>query len=162
MHPAERKEGISLKYLVKKAQQGDAQAFVRLIDMHKQSMYKIARSYFTSDEDIADAIQDTIETCWKSIGHLAEAEYFRTWMTRILINKCIDIIRKNKREHPVSDFPEYGEVSRELDNSEFNELMNSLDEKYRTILLLYYGEGFKIRRSKFKEIWTGQEAVHQN
>ena len=98
MHPAERKEGISLKYLVKKAQQGDAQAFVRLIDTHKQSMYKIARSYFTSDEDIADAIQDTIETCWKSIGHLAEAEYFRTWMTRILINKCIDIIRKNKRD----------------------------------------------------------------
>lgn len=105
MHPAERKEGISLKYLVKKAQQGDAQAFVRLIDMHKQSMYKIARSYFTSDEDIADAIQDTIETCWKSIGHLAEAEYFRTWMTRILINKCIDIIRKNKREHPVCEVP---------------------------------------------------------
>ena len=42
------------------------------------------------------------------------------------------------------NFPEYGEVSRELENSEFNELMNSLDEKYRTILLLYYGEGFKI------------------
>ena len=57
----------------------------------------------TGEEDIADAIQDTIETCWKSIGHLAEAEYFRTWMTRILINKCIDIIRKNKREHPVSE-----------------------------------------------------------
>ena len=182
MYPAERKEGISLKYLVIKAQQGDAQAFVRLMDMHKQSMYKIARSYFTSDEDIADAIQDTIETCWKSIGQLAEAEYFRTWMTRILINKCIDIIRKNKREHPVNEFPEYGEVSSELDTSEFNELMNSLDEKYRTILLLYYGEGFKISeiaqlldmeentvktrlsrgRSKFKEIWTGQEAIHQN
>ena len=182
MYPAEGKEGISLKYLVIKAQQGDARAFVRLMDMHKQSMYKIARSYFTSDEDIADAIQDTIETCWKSIGQLAEAEYFRTWMTRILINKCIDIIRKNKREHPVSEFPEYGEVSSELDTSEFNELMNSLDEKYRTILLLYYGEGFKISeiaqlldmeentvktrlsrgRSKFKEIWTGQEAIHQN
>ena len=140
MYPAERKEGVSLKYLVIKAQQGDAQAFVRLMEMNKQSMYKIARSYFTSDEDIADAIQDTIETCYRSISHLAESEYFRTWLTRILINKCIDIIRKNKREHPVSDFPEYGEVSRELNNSEFNELMNKQNEKYRTILLLYYGE----------------------
>ena len=148
MYPAERKEGVSLKYLVIKAQQGDAQAFVRLMEMNKQSMYKIARSYFTSDEDIADAIQDTIETCYRSISHLAESEYFRTWLTRILINKCIDIIRKNKREHPVSDFPEYGEVSRELDNSEFNELMNSLDEKYRTILLLYYGEGHGGKHSK--------------
>ena len=66
-------------------------------------MYKIARSYFTNDEDIADAIQDTIETCYRSIRHLADPGYFRTWMTRILINKCIDIIRKNKKEHPVSE-----------------------------------------------------------
>ena len=157
-------------------------AFVRLIEMNKQSMYKVARSYFTNDEDIADAIQDTIETCYRSISHLAEAQYFRTWLTRILINKCIDILRKNKREHPVSEFPEYGESSMELNNYEFNELMNSLDEKYRTILLLYYGEGFKISeiaqlldmeentvktrlsrgRSKFREPWTVQETVHQN
>lgn len=104
MHSAERKEGSSLKHLVKKAQQGDARAFVRLIEINKQSMYKIARSYFTNDEDIADAIQDTIETCYRSIRHLADPGYFRTWMTRILINKCIDIIRKNKKEHPVSEF----------------------------------------------------------
>lgn len=103
MHSAERKEGSSLKHLVKKAQQGDARAFVRLIELNKQSMYKIARSYFTNDEDIADAIQDTIETCYRSIRHLADPGYFRTWMTRILINKCIDIIRKNKKEHPVSE-----------------------------------------------------------
>ena len=103
MHSAERKEGSSLKHLVKKAQQGDARAFVRLIEINKQSMYKIARSYFTNDKDIADAIQDTIETCYRSIRHLADPGYFRTWMTRILINKCIDIIRKNKKEHPVSE-----------------------------------------------------------
>ena len=103
MHSAERKEGSSLKHLVKKAQQGDARAFVRPIEINKQSMYKIARFYFTNDEDIADAIQDTIETCYRSIRHLADPGYFRTWMTRILINKCIDIIRKNKKEHPVSE-----------------------------------------------------------
>lgn len=97
MHSAERKEGSSLKHLVKKAQQGDARAFVRLIEINKQSMYKIARSYFTNDEDIADAIQDTIETCYRSIRHLADPGYFRTWMTRILINKCIDIIRKKQK-----------------------------------------------------------------
>lgn len=171
-----------MEQLVTKAQQGDGRAFVRLIEMNKQSMYKVARSYFTSDEDIADAIQDTIETCYRSVRELNDAKYFRTWLTRILINKCIDILRKNKREHPVSDFPEYGEVSMELNNYEFNELMNSLDERYRTILLLYYGEGFKISeiaqlldmeentvktrlsrgRSRFREIWNEQEAVHQN
>ena len=163
-----------------KKQRNKARTFIQLVESNKQSMYKIARSYLSNDEDIADAIQDAIESCWRNLDQLDKPAYFRTWMTRILIHKCIDIIRKNKREHPVSDFPEYGEVSRELDNSEFNELMNSLDEKYRTILLLYYGEGFKISeiaqlldmeentvktrlsrgRSKFREIWTSQEAFH--
>jgi len=41
MYPAERKEGISLEHLVTKAQQGDGRAFVRLIEMNKQSMYKV-------------------------------------------------------------------------------------------------------------------------
>ncbi len=182
MHLSERKEGNSLKTLVIKARKGDARAFIRLIDMNTQSMYKIARSYLTSDEDIADAIQDTIETCYRTIARLEDADYFRTWLTRILINKCIDIIRKNRRERPVSEFPEYGEVSTELSNCEFNDLMNTLDEKYRTILLLYYGEGFKISeiarlldmeentvktrlsrgRRKFRDIWTAQDAVQQN
>ena len=58
----QRKEGISLEYLVRKAQQGDSHAFIELIELNKQSMYKVARSYFSGEEDIADAMQDTIGT----------------------------------------------------------------------------------------------------
>ena len=175
-----RKEGVPLEYLVKKAQKGDSRAFIELIEANKQDLYKIARSYFSNEEDIADAIQDTIESCYRSLPYLDKAEYFRTWLIRILINKCIDIIRKNKRERPVEVFPERGEICMELRHCEFEELMRSLDEKYRTILLLYYGEGLKISeiaqlldmeentvktrlargRKKFKEIWSdGREEV---
>ena len=42
MYPTERKEGVFLEHLVTKAQQGDGRAFVRLIEMNKQSMYKVA------------------------------------------------------------------------------------------------------------------------
>jgi hypothetical protein len=41
MYPTERKEGVFLEHLVTKAQQGDGRAFVRLIEMNKQSMYKV-------------------------------------------------------------------------------------------------------------------------
>ena len=179
MELSKRKEGISLKYLVIKAQKGDAQAFIELIEQNKQSMYKVARSYFQNEEDIADALQDTIEACYRSIPHLANPEYFRTWLIRITINKCNDIIRKNRREHPTAEFPEQGEICMELKNCEFEELMRSLNEKYRTVLLLYYGEGFKVSeiaqlldmeentvkthltrgRKKFKEIWSAQSAA---
>lgn len=165
-----------------KKQRNKARTFIQLVESNKQSMYKIARSYLSNDEDIADAIQDAIESCWRNLDQLDKPAYFRTWMTRILIHKCIDIIRKNRREHPVSDFPEYGAEHKDLDNYEFSELMKSLDEKYRTILLLYYGEGFKISeiaqlldmeentvktrlsrgRQKFRMIWDSQDAVRQS
>ena len=165
-----------------KKQRNKARTFIQLVESNKQSMYKIARSYLSNDEDIADAIQDAIESCWRNLDQLEKPAYFRTWMTRILIHKCIDIIRKNRREHPVSDFPEYGAEHKDLDNYEFSELMKSLDEKYRTILLLYYGEGFKISeiaqlldmeentvksrlsrgRQKFRMMWDSQDAVRQS
>ena len=165
-----------------KKQRNKARTFIQLVESNKQSMYKIARSYLLNDEDIADAIQDAIESCWRNLDQLEKPAYFRTWMTRILIHKCIDIIRKNRREHPVSDFPEYGAEHKDLDNYEFSELMKSLDEKYRTILLLYYGEGFKISeiaqlldmeentvktrlsrgRQKFRMMWDSQDAVRQS
>ena len=175
----QRKEGTSLEYLVRKAQQGDSHAFIELIELNKQSMYKVARSYFSGEEDIADAMQDTIETAYRSIARLKQTKYFRTWLIRILINKCIDMIRKNQRERPVEFFPERGEICMELTNCEFEELMRCLDEKYRTILLLYYGEGFKVTeiaqllemeentvksrlargREKFRQIWIAQNAA---
>ena len=165
-----------------KKQRNKARTFIQLVESNKQSMYKIARSYLSNDEDIADAIQDAIESCWRNLDQLEKPAYFRTWMTRILIHKCIDIIRKNRREHPVSDFPEYGAEHKDLDNYEFSELMKSLDEKYRTILLLYYGEGFKISeiaqlldmeentvktrlsrgRQKFRMMWDSEDAVRQS
>ena len=128
----QRKEGISLEYLVHKAQQGDSHAFIELIELNKQSMYKTARSYFSSEDDIADVMQDTIETACRSITPLNTAQYFRTRLIRILINKCIDMKRKNQQESPFEFFPEQGEICMELTNCEFEELIRCLDEKYRT------------------------------
>ena len=134
-----------MKFLVKRAQRRDDQAFVELIELCKSSMYKVARSYLRQDEDIADAISQTILNCYDNIAKLKNPKYFKTWLTRILINNCKDIIRKNQKEHLLEILPEQGEECMELKNYEFQELMNSLDDKYRVVLLLYYGEGFKIR-----------------
>ena len=46
--------------LIRKAKKGDKDAFCRLMDENVQSMYKIAAAYLKNDEDVADAIQDTI------------------------------------------------------------------------------------------------------
>ena len=79
--------------LVRRAKKKDDQAFVELIDRCKGDLYKVARSYLNSEDDIADAIQETVIDCYEKIGSLREAKYFKTWLTRILINNCNDILR---------------------------------------------------------------------
>ena len=86
-----------MELYIKRAKKGDIEAFINLMEMNKTSMYKAAKSILNNDEDIADAIQETILSCYKNIENLKEVKYFKTWMTRILINKCNDIIRANKK-----------------------------------------------------------------
>lgn len=131
--------------LVQKAKNGDADAFTQLMQMHMQSMYKVAKSILRSDEDAADAIQDTIFSGWRNLSSLNEAGYFKTWMIRILINKCKDYIRKSQ---PVfGDEELFGISSNDagIENAEWKETLRQLDEKYRLVLMLYYIEGFKTR-----------------
>lgn len=58
------------EFLIRKAKKGDKDAFCRLMDMHVQCMYKIAISYLKNDEDVADAIQDTILSCYENLPGL--------------------------------------------------------------------------------------------
>lgn len=134
-----------MKYLVKRAQQHDKEAFVELMELNRQSMYKIAKSYLRNEEDAADAMAAAILSCYEKIADLREPKYFKTWMTRILINKCKDIWKDNKRECLLEEFPDTEDPYRYEQNLEFEELMRALDEKYRVILTLYYVEGFNTR-----------------
>ena len=67
-----------------------------ILDSERQ-MYSTAKSILYSDQDCADAIQETILTCWEKIDTLQKNRYFKTWMVRILINKCKDILRSVRR-----------------------------------------------------------------
>lgn len=73
-----------MKELAEKAIHGDVDAFLELMDRNSLSMYKVARGILNQDDDVADAIQDTILKCFEKIHTLKNPEYFKTWMIRIL------------------------------------------------------------------------------
>ena len=133
-----------MENLVMLAKKRNADAFTELMQSQMQNMYKTARALLENDEDAADAISDTILTCWEKLEQLKNPEYFRTWMTRILINKCNDILRKKKEMYLMGDRPQEIPFSpQEYDNVEWLETLKGLDEKYRLILILYYVNGLK-------------------
>lgn len=73
------------KFLVKRAQRHDKDAFTELMQLYMRDMYRTAIAILINEENAADALQDTILTCWEKISTLKKAEYFKTWMERILI-----------------------------------------------------------------------------
>lgn len=132
-----------MEHLVKRAQARDAEAFTELMRAQMQNMYKIAWAILAHNEDAADAISDTILTCWEKLYQLKNPVYFRTWLTRILINKCNNILRERAAFRPTDKIPEIPSQETGYRNIEWYEMMRSLDEKYRLVLLLYYAEGYK-------------------
>ena len=74
--------------LVKKAQKGDADAFIELMEQNRMMLQRVAYGYFQGEEDVADVIQDTILDAFEHIQKLKKPEYFRTWLVRILMNNC--------------------------------------------------------------------------
>lgn len=94
------------EFLIRRAKKDDKDAFCRLMDEHLQCMYKMASAYLKNDEDVADAIQDTILSCYENLRSLKQNRYFKTWMLRILINKCKDILKQKKQVTYTDQMPE--------------------------------------------------------
>lgn len=130
--------------LIKRAQKNDTAAFIQLIEEHKTALYKTAKGYLKYEEDIADVMQDTILSAYEHIGELRTASYFKTWITRILINRCTDLLRQQRKFVSIERIEEPAVLSEESDY-EFQELLKDLPESDRIIFLLYYGEGFSVR-----------------
>lgn len=134
-----------MKMLVRQAQCGDADAFITLMEENRQALYWVACGFFQNQEDVADAIQETILDAYEHIRDLKKAELFRTWLLRILINNCSRIFNYNKKNCSTDEIPEIESAETENDNVEFRQLLNQLPSESRVIFQLYYGEQFTTR-----------------
>lgn len=134
-----------MELLVKRAKRGDAEAFIELIELNKLSMYRVAHGFLRKEEDVADAMSDTVLTCYEKISALRHDAYFKTWMIRILINHCKDILKRQKRDISVENLPETEAQATGDDSLEFRELIEPLREQDRSIFTLYYVYGLKVK-----------------
>lgn len=144
--------------LVQRAKKHDKEAFSELMRQQKMSMYKVAKAILKNDEDVADAIQDTILDCWEKIHTLRKNELFKTWLIRILINNCNAIYRQQSKWVLNEELPEEGGIDDGYLSVEWQDMMNCLNEKQRIVVELYYVEQFKVREIA-EILHIGQSAV---
>ena len=105
-------------------------------------LYRIACALLRSETDRQDAMQETALKAWKNRASLREEQYFRTWISRIMVNECHNLHRKNSRYVPVEELPD--RPAPDSGEQETRLMLESLPEKQRIPLVLHYLEGFSL------------------
>ena len=83
--------------LVRAAQRGDMPAFEELVGRHRDKIYARAFSMMRNEEEAIDLSQEAWVKGWQRLQQFQGEASFGTWMTRIVINLCLDQLRKQKR-----------------------------------------------------------------
>lgn len=138
-----------MEELIEEARNGNKEAFSTLILSLEKDLYKIAKMRLRDDEDVYDAVQETILIAFKSIKKLKHVEYFKTWIIRILINQSNYIYRQKTKKKILSFEDTEKDIASEISNMEnidtvldFNFMCRKLKYEDRIIIILYYMERF--------------------
>src|SRR5438477_4158284 len=141
--------------LVRGAQQGDMEAFEELVARHRDKIYARAFSMMRNEEEAIDLSQEAWVKGWQRLKQFQGESSFGTWMTRIVINLCLDQLRKQKRQRTESIEAmdeESGGVERQmpvitvnptagLERAELRQridkAMAQLSHEHRTMLILH-------------------------
>ncbi len=115
----------------------------KLLTEHYEKYYRLAYSYLHNEEDALDAVQESAYRAIRDCGKVKDPEYLSTWIYRIVINVSIDMLRRQKKETPVEQFPEVP-VEDSYSDGSLTELLDRLDDKSRTVILLRYFEDLKL------------------
>lgn len=116
----------------------DKDFFLRELEAQSGMLYRVAWTILRNDDACQDAMQDTALKAWEKRNSLREDRYFRTWITRILINACRDIQRQWGRMLSLEDISE-PQVS--PPDPALNLALAALPDKLRLPLVLCYSEG---------------------
>ena len=88
--------------LVRAAQKGDMGAFEELIARHRDKIYARAYSMMRNEEEAVDLSQEAWVKAWQRLVQFQGDSSFPTWITRIVINLCLDQLRRRKRQRAES------------------------------------------------------------
>ena len=116
----------------------DRAFFIAEIETCSDMMYRVAWSILRNEVDVQDALQDAVLKAWEKRDKLREEKYFRTWMTRILINVCYDTQRMHRKIVPLDKIPVQ---SSSAPDPNLAMALEALPEKIRLPLVLCYSEG---------------------
>ena len=86
------------EHLVRRYLDGDANAFAILVRRHQARVYNLCLRVIGDPDDAADAAQEAFMTALRKLGQFRGDAAFTTWMHRVTVNACYDLLRKQRRQ----------------------------------------------------------------
>jgi RNA polymerase sigma-70 factor (ECF subfamily) len=151
--------------LVRAAQRGSMAAFEELVARHRDKVFARAYSMMRNEEEAIDLSQEAWVKGWQRLGQFQGESSFGTWMTRIIINLCLDQLRKQKRQRaesieamdeesggverqmPVVNVNPTAGLERQELRSRIDRALGQLSYEHRTALVLH-----EFEEMEYKEI----------
>tara|TARA_Y100000588_G_scaffold224707_1_gene238675 strand:+ start:833 stop:1432 length:600 start_codon:yes stop_codon:yes gene_type:complete len=149
--------------LVRASQRGRTEPYEELVFRHRDKIYARAFSMLRNEDEAMDLSQEAWVKGWQRLKQFKRDASFTTWMTRIVINLCLDHLRKKQRQAtdslekieeegggverrmPVETFNPTERMEREELREQIDLAMEKLSYEHRTVLLLHEFEGLEYK-----------------
>lgn len=120
-------------------------------------LYHVSKSILKNDADCADAVQEALLKAYEKLHTLKKDEFFRTWITKILMHECYKICRKNKKIVPYEEYMINAKMWEEGRYTGLYMAIMELPQELRLLVTLYYLEGFS--QKEISEIMNMREGT---
>ena len=132
--------------LIEECRRGDRSAQFRLYNQYSKAMYNLAYRMMNNREEAEDMLQEAFVECFRNIKGFRFESTFGAWLKRIVVNKCLNNLKRKKIDLTLCDtlpVNVYEEEEEQIpDNSAIFRGIEMLPDGYRIILTLYLLEGY--------------------
>ncbi len=138
-----------IHFLVIKSKKNNQKAQMKLYDLYCNAMFVISCRYFKNKEEAKDMMQEGFLKAFLNLEHYKNGTNFSAWLKKIIINTCIDAIKKRKLETvSLDDYPieisndDHWNFDASISKTTILASIEKLPQKYQLVIKLYLLEGY--------------------
>lgn len=134
--------------LITLAKNGDKEAFIVLMEKYKLDMYRMGKAMLDMDGDVGDAMQETVLKAYQNIKKLKKVESFKSWLLKIMVNECNNILRHKKKVIVLENFfkeESYEDNYDSLNGQPVLKAVKKLEKNFKDVILLHYYEDLSVK-----------------
>jgi len=140
---------VTKSELVRRARDGDRDAYDILVTDTIDHLYRVARLILQDFDSTEDAVQEALVRCWRDLPRLRDPDRFDAWLNRILLNAITDEARERRRLKTRLTVlrlePAQADSTNELaDRDQLDRVFDRLSIDHRTVIVLHYYLGLTV------------------